>query len=140
MRSMTRTASTGWWPIAVSSESITASVPSKIALATSVTSARVGRREGTIEASIWGAAVEVVGVDRRQTGVGARKVQSLMRGKRTAHLDLGVDRIVERRDDAQLDRTIGEVDPIVGLQCARDPRPGDGNRPVVALRCLCGQQ
>ena len=46
------TVSTGKWPIAVSCDSITASVPSRIALATSVTSARVGRGEPTIESSI----------------------------------------------------------------------------------------
>ena len=39
-------------PIAVSWESIRASVPSRIALATSVTSARVGRGEKTIDSSI----------------------------------------------------------------------------------------
>ena len=47
------TAATGWAPIAVSWESMIASVPSRIALATSVTSARVGREETTIESSIW---------------------------------------------------------------------------------------
>ena len=38
-----RTDSTGYLPTAVSAESMTKSVPSMIALATSVTSARVGR-------------------------------------------------------------------------------------------------
>ena len=46
------TAPTGYWPTAVSWESITASVPSRIAFATSVTSARVGRDDVTIESSI----------------------------------------------------------------------------------------
>jgi hypothetical protein len=46
------TASTGYDPTAVSCESITASVPSRIAFATSATSARVGRDETTIESSI----------------------------------------------------------------------------------------
>ena len=50
-------ASTGYLPIAVSWDSITASVPSKIALATSVTSARVGRVEWTIDSSIWVAVI-----------------------------------------------------------------------------------
>ena len=40
---MARTARTGYLPAAVSAESITASVPSMTALATSLTSARVGR-------------------------------------------------------------------------------------------------
>ncbi len=52
-------ASTGYAPIAVSCESITASVPSRIALATSVTSARVGRDERTIESSICVAVIEI---------------------------------------------------------------------------------
>ena len=51
------TASTGCFPTAVSWESITASVPSKIALATSATSARVGRVEWTIDSSIWVAVI-----------------------------------------------------------------------------------
>ena len=37
---------------------MTASVPWKIALATSETSARVGRGEATIEASIWVAVID----------------------------------------------------------------------------------
>ncbi len=52
------TASTGYAPIAVSCESITASEPSRIALATSATSARVGREEDTIESSIWVAVID----------------------------------------------------------------------------------
>ncbi|OPZ84652.1 MAG: hypothetical protein BWY76_01755 [bacterium ADurb.Bin429] len=45
-------ASTGNFPTAVSPESITASVPSRMAFATSVTSARVGRGLRIIESSI----------------------------------------------------------------------------------------
>jgi hypothetical protein len=52
------TAASGLLPIAVSCDSITASVPSKMALATSVTSARVGRVECTIDSSIWVAVIE----------------------------------------------------------------------------------
>jgi hypothetical protein len=50
---MTSTTRTGCCPIAVSSDSITASLPSRMALATSATSARVGCGEDTIEKSIW---------------------------------------------------------------------------------------
>ena len=46
------TASTGYCPTAVSPESITASVPSKMALATSLASARVGRGLARIESSM----------------------------------------------------------------------------------------
>src|ERR1051325_7108568 len=42
MRLIASTASRGYWPAAVSAESITASVPSMIAFATSLASARVG--------------------------------------------------------------------------------------------------
>src|ERR1700730_16609305 len=44
--------STGWAPIEVSCDSITASVPSQMALATSEASARVGRLLVTIDSSI----------------------------------------------------------------------------------------
>src|SRR5436309_2853690 len=52
MRAIARTASTGWAPTDVSWDSITASVPSQIALATSDASARVGRFDVTIDSSI----------------------------------------------------------------------------------------
>ena len=48
---------------AIISDSINASVPSKIALATSVTSARVGRGFHTIERNIWVAVM--TGLPRR---------------------------------------------------------------------------
>ena len=44
--------------MAVSWESMTASVPSRIALATSATSARVGRLDVTIESSICVAVID----------------------------------------------------------------------------------
>ena len=52
MRAMMDTASRGYFPLAVSPESITASVPSKMALATSLASARVGRGFSIIDSSI----------------------------------------------------------------------------------------
>ena len=52
IRSMTATASTGYSPIAVSPESISAEVPSRIAFATSVASARVGSAWSIIDSSI----------------------------------------------------------------------------------------
>ena len=51
------TASTGYFPIADSPESITQSVPSRTALATSVASARVGSRLVVIDSSIWVAVI-----------------------------------------------------------------------------------
>ena len=53
MRAIVATASCGNAPTAVSPESMTQSVPSRMALATSVASARVGRRLVIIDSSIW---------------------------------------------------------------------------------------
>ena len=52
IRLIVATASTGYWPMAVSPESITASVPSSTALKTSLASARVGRLEVSMLLSI----------------------------------------------------------------------------------------
>mmetsp|Transcript_10821 Transcript_10821/g.33820 ORF Transcript_10821/g.33820 Transcript_10821/m.33820 type:complete len:216 (+) Transcript_10821:1263-1910(+) len=52
MRPMARTASTGNEPLAVSAESITQSVPSRTALATSEASARVGRGAPVMDSNI----------------------------------------------------------------------------------------
>ena len=53
MRFIVATASTGYCPAADSADSITASAPSKIAVATSDTSARVGTGLVIIDSSIW---------------------------------------------------------------------------------------
>src|SRR5204862_442003 len=74
MRFMVATASAGYWPAADSADSITASAPSKIAVATSDTSARVGTGLRIIDSSIWVATTTglparqdaVAGLDRRQ--------------------------------------------------------------------------
>ena len=50
---MVATASIGYFPEAVSAESMMPSVPSRIALATSEASARVGRGFSTMLSSIW---------------------------------------------------------------------------------------
>ena len=52
-----RTASTGCCPTLDSADSITADVPSITALATSVTSARVGSGAAIIDSSIWVAVI-----------------------------------------------------------------------------------
>src|SRR3546814_608449 len=57
MRAIASTARTGKLPAAVSADSITASVPSITALATSSTSARVGIGLSTIDCSIWVAVI-----------------------------------------------------------------------------------
>src|ERR1700674_2799660 len=53
MRFMVATASTGYCPAADSGDSMTASAPSKIAVATSDTSARVGTGLVIMDSSIW---------------------------------------------------------------------------------------
>ena len=58
MAAIIEMAAIGWAPTAVSCESITASEPSRIALATSATSARVGRLEWIIELSICVAVID----------------------------------------------------------------------------------
>src|SRR5882762_8395045 len=57
MAAIVFTASTGYAPVAVSADSITASVPSSTALATSLTSARVGCGETIMLSSIWVATI-----------------------------------------------------------------------------------
>ena len=57
MRRIICTAFTGNLPTAVSPESITASAPSKMALATSLTSARVGTGASIMLWSIWVATI-----------------------------------------------------------------------------------
>lgn len=57
MRTIASTDSRGYSPTAVSADSIRASVPSRIALATSEASARVGRGAWTIDSSIWVAVI-----------------------------------------------------------------------------------
>ncbi len=66
MRRIIATVSTGYLPIAVSADSITASVPSKIALATSEASARVGLGLSRIESSIWVAVITGVRVSEHR--------------------------------------------------------------------------
>src|ERR1700740_1024537 len=67
MRFMVATASTGYCPDADSADSMTASAPSKIAVATSETSARVGTGLEIIDSSIWVATT--IGLPaRRQAG------------------------------------------------------------------------
>ncbi len=53
MRTSASSASSGYFPTAVSPESMTASEPSRMALATSEASARVGRGNSIMDSSIW---------------------------------------------------------------------------------------
>ncbi len=56
-RAIAATVSAGYWPAAVSADSITASVPSSTAFATSITSARVGIGLVIIDSIIWVAVI-----------------------------------------------------------------------------------
>ena len=60
MRSIICTARTGYSPTAVSADNMTASVPSRTAVATSVTSALVGRGECVIDSSISVAVIDTL--------------------------------------------------------------------------------
>ena len=68
MRFMVETASTGNWPAADSADSMIASAPSKIAVATSETSARVGTGLAIIDSSIWVATTTGLPARRRRAG------------------------------------------------------------------------
>ena len=86
MRSMVATASTGYCPAADSADSITASAPSKMAVATSDTSARVGTGLVIIDSSIWVATT---------TGLPAR-------ARRAGHLLLQAGNLLHRQFDAEV--------------------------------------
>ena len=58
------TVSTGYLPAAVSADSITASVPSSTALATSLTSARVGTGLTIMLSIIWVAVIAILSISR----------------------------------------------------------------------------
>src|ERR1700683_3064813 len=58
IRFIVATASTGYWPAADSADSMTASAPSNMAVATSETSARVGTGLAIMDSSIWVAATQ----------------------------------------------------------------------------------
>ena len=66
IRSIVRTASTGYAPTAVSPESITADVPSRIAFATSLASARVGSACSIIDSSICVAVITGLPASRQR--------------------------------------------------------------------------
>src|SRR5207247_4468420 len=66
IRAIVRTASTGYRPAAVSADSITASVPSSTALATSEASALVGRGFSVMDSNIC---VAVITITRRALAV-----------------------------------------------------------------------
>ena len=80
MRRMVRTVSAGKRPIAVSPDSITASVPSRTAFATSLASARVGSGLAVIDSSICVAVM---------TGVPCRRQVSMMRFCSTGTVSIG---------------------------------------------------
>ena len=101
MRFMVATASTGYWPDADSADSMTASAPSKIAVATSETSARVGTGLVIIDSSICVATID------RLAGAAA--------GAR--HLLLHAGDFLQRHLDAEIaarhHQRVGEVENVV---------------------------
>src|SRR5256885_632090 len=106
MRFMVVTASTGYWPEADSADSITASAPSKIAVATSETSARVALLRG-----------ERCGLER---GVGTAHARA--GGELAADLDAS-DRALRRGlDRGEPDRAVVERQRVPGLERGEDFR------------------
>ena len=101
MRFMVATASTGYLPAADSADSITASAPSKIAVATSETSARVGTGLLIIDSSICVATT---------TGLPARRAAA-------RHELLDARHLFERHLDAEIaarhHQRVGEVEDLV---------------------------
>src|SRR5580692_4338718 len=99
MRFMVVTASTGNFPAADSADSMTASAPSKMAVATSDTSARVGTGLVIIASSIWVATT---------TGLPARRAR---------HLLLHAGHFLERHLDAKIaarhHQGVGQVQDLV---------------------------
>ena len=81
MRFIVATASTGYWPAALSADSITASAPSKTAVATSETSARVGTGAVIIDSSICVATT---------TGLPSRRAVRVMRFCRPGTFSSGI--------------------------------------------------
>ena len=77
IRAIVRTVSMGYSPTLVSPESITASAPSRTALATSEASARVGAGLLIIDSSIWVATI---------TGLALRRAFSMTRFWRNGHV------------------------------------------------------
>ena len=108
MRFMVATASTGYCPAADSADSIMASAPSKIAIETSDTSARVGTGLEIMDSSIWVATT---------TGLPARRADA-------GHLLLQPRHLLERHLDPEVaarhHQCIGELqdlaEPMHGLR------------------------
>src|SRR5258706_595519 len=97
MRAIMLTASTGYFPEAVSAESMTASEPSKIALATSEASARVGRGFSVMDSSICVAVI----TGRRNSAAhlpDAQFDQSVRKKNAVAAMDLARQRLEDGAD------------------------------------------
>ena len=121
---MVRTTSIGSRPIAVSPESITASVPSNTALATSLTSARVGEGAVIIDSSICVAVM---------TGVPVSTQCRMIRFWRCGHvLDRAVDAEVAAGDHDRVGRgddVVQVVDRRVRLDLRHELSPVADDRP-----------
>ena len=111
MRAITCTVSTGKRPVAVSAESMIASAPSKIAVATSLTSARVGREWVTIDSSIWVATMTGTLASRAWRITSFWMIGHVLE----RHLDAEVaarhhDRVDQRQDARQVGHDLGPLE------------------------------
>src|SRR5437016_4593402 len=128
MRAIMLTASTGYFPVAVSAESITASEPSKIALATSEASARVGRGFSVLDSSIRA-------VFQRENQIGAvfwrerghaqfhsRQVDSFVLAERPAVHDFANDIPAADFLYSQFDQPVRKQDAVATMNFSRQRR------------------
>ena len=99
MRPIVATVWAGYAPTLVSAESITASAPSKTALATSETSARVGRRSETIESSMWVATITGLAACRHRSMARFCTKRNLLQRHLHTEVTAGHHQSVERADD-----------------------------------------
>ena len=98
MRAIVSTVWTGYSPTPVSPDSITASAPSRIALATSETSARVGVGLEIIDSSIWVATMTGLALSRALSMIFFWRNGTSSRRHLHAEVAAGHHEAVERRD------------------------------------------
>ncbi len=99
MRFIVATASTGYWPDADSADSMMASAPSKMAVATSETSARVGTGLAIMDSSIWVATTTGLPARRQARVISFCTPGTFSRG------DLGVEMPLEKVPGVQKEMT-----------------------------------
>ncbi len=129
---MASTVSTGYLPLAVSAESMTASVPSSTALATSDTSARVGTGLAIIDSIIWVAVIVSLFFSR------ASRIMRFCRAGTAASPDLD-GQVAARHHDrvGGLDDLLQRVDRLRPLDLGDEQRVPAGGAHQLARHDTC---